>query len=144
MEVAASVDKSKQEILPFAQVEEKFDEETNCWKVLVRFNGAPKNDIDVQDYLKKIDFVYQRDKPFAILYDASKITIPSTSAIEQQVTFMRQKDSATRKLVRCCAIVAPSAILVKILQAMFLLKKPACKLQIFKTMKEAKDFLKSQ
>jgi hypothetical protein len=114
-----------------------------CCKVDCRFSGVP-NGIEMEQYLQEIDIVYKKNKPFYLLYDASEIGLVSPEAVRQQVTFMRSRDTDTKRLVRKCAIIVKSSVVRAILDSLFTIKKPACDLRIFESHVHAKDWLRSK
>jgi hypothetical protein len=98
----------------------------------------------MEQYLQEIDIVYKKNKPFYLLYDASEIGLVSPEAVRQQVTFMRSRDTDTKRLVRKCAIIVKSSVVRAILDSLFTIKKPACDLRIFESHVHAKDWLRSK
>lgn len=128
----------------FAQVEKRYIEDKKIWKVIVRFHGLPANTQEVTNYLTEVEKIYSKNEKFCMLYDASTIGIPNYAYVKQQIDFMRQKDDETKKLMICCAIIAPSSGLVNLINLIFLAKKPATEVKVCKSMSEAKDFFKSK
>lgn len=128
--------------MPFAEV--GLIEDTNVNKLVVRFNGVPNNIEEVKTYLEDVGKVYNLARPILILYDTRNIGITlQKEYLDAQVEFMRSKDTLTKQLVRAVAIVVPNNIVKKLVQGLFILKKPACLVEIFSDMVEAQKFLKN-
>jgi hypothetical protein len=115
-------------------------------KVIVKFNGSPENDDDIDSYLQKLADIYDQNERFVILYDASAIGIVSPKYLWRQVTFMRTYDAKTKQLMLKCAIVVSSPAARLALKTIFYAKPPACEMQVFSDdaggRTEAKRFLK--
>lgn len=111
-------------------------------KVIVKFVGSPDDSMD--EYLMQLDAIYKKKQKFYLLYDASHIGGITYTQVNKQAAFMRERDQDTRELVIKCAIVLTSDIARMMLDGLFVLKKPACPLQVFRTMEEAKDFLREE
>lgn len=124
----------------FAEI--KVKDETELTKVIVRLRGIPK-DNEMEQYLDYLNSVYQANKLFLIIYDASDIGMLSLSQIHKQADFMRSRDAETRRLIKKCAIVLTSAWARTALATLFTLKPPACDLKVVDSMEEARKFLKT-
>jgi len=114
----------------------------NIWRVLVRFSGSPTNSKEVDDYLEEICTIYNRNEPFIIIYDAKDVGFGSAAYVSRQVEFMRSKDMESRRLIKKCAIIAPTSFVQGILEIIFKAKPAACPLKIVNSMEEAKHFVK--
>lgn len=112
------------------------------FKVHVKFNGVPSNTQEIDDYLKKIDEVYQKKEPFMVLYDASNIGLLMPHHVKKQADFMREKDSLTSKYLKRCAIIVFNGVARTLLDGLFVLKPPACPLQVYQDIENAKIYLK--
>jgi len=127
-------------VIPFAQV--NYRECNNELKVIVRFEGTP-TDSELDQYLNEVNDIYEQNKPFYILYDATNIGMLTPPQILRQVHFMRNRDLDSRRLIKKCAIVISSMFARNALDGIFRLKPPACPVGIFSSEKEAKDYLRS-
>jgi hypothetical protein len=125
--------------VPFAQV--KAVKENNELKVIVRFEGCP-TDQELDDYLNEVGKIYLEELPFYILYDARNVGLLTPSQIKKQVTFMRNHDQQTRRLIKRCAIVVTSSWARTALDAIFKLKPAACDLKIVQTFEDAQRYLR--
>lgn len=125
----------------FVKIEQREDKTQNILKVIVRFSGTP-TDEEMIDYLRFVGDIYKLNHPFIIIYDASEIGMLTLAQVYKQADFMRARDADTRRLIKCCAIILTSQIAKTMLNTVFTLKPPACKLDVFKTMEEAKIWIK--
>ncbi len=125
----------------FVKIEQREDEQKNL-KVIVRFSGRP-TDEEMNNYLKYIGEIYNLHKTFVIIYDASEIGILTMTQVYKQADFMRAKDTETRKLITKCAIILTSTACKIMLDTLFTIKPPACRLEVFKTMAAAKLWIKN-
>ena len=111
--------------------------------VKVEFSGRPVDDGDCLRYLGKIKAIYDKKKPFVILFDASdcgRLTIPE---LKLQSEFMREHEKSTRKYMKRAAIVVSSTWMWGSLKILFALRKPATTLEVFADKAQAEEFLKA-
>lgn len=113
-------------------------------KVFVRFHGSPCCQFEVQSYLNAVGDIYAKEKPFSILYDASKIGLPTAGQLRSQISFMRAHDQQTQEFVRKVAIVVSSVTARKMLNGIFMLKPPACPMEICSDLQSAKTYLQKE
>jgi hypothetical protein len=132
---------SKTTTSTFARVDSRDD--NGRLRVMVRFSGCPTCDGDVDTYLSDLNDVYEQEKKFVLLYDARNIGNITPKVMWRQASFMRKKDSHTKRLVTKCAIVLSSPLARKLLDTLFVIKPPACPLEVFDCIDEAKKYLKS-
>ncbi len=118
-------------------------EENEILKVIVRLSGKP-TDLEMDDYLAHITKIYELNHPFYIIYDGTDIGILSLAQVYKQADFMRTKDQDTRRLIKKCAIILTSMTARMTLNTLFTLKPPACKLEVFYNMTQAKLYLKQK
>jgi hypothetical protein len=108
--------------------------------VIIKFTGRSENDDDIAAYVRELRRIYALKEPMKILYDARDIGIPSFSQMHQQAALMRELDPETRRLVVGCAIVGGD-VLRGFLAVLFKLRPPACVLEIFPNVEEARTYL---
>lgn len=125
----------------FAKVASKMQKDR--LKVIVKFTGRPADNDEIDRYLACVHEVYSKEIPFYILYDARDITTITSSQLWRQATFMREHDSATKRLIVRSAVVVANTMCRKMLSTLFLLKKPACPLEVFDHVENAKRFLRT-
>lgn len=126
----------------FASFAQKPPTGTEVRKVIVKFNGTPCCEYETESYLKKMASVYECKEQFITLYDARNVGMLGTDTIKQQASFMRKKDSLTRKYMRRCAIIVNGVVARQLVNGLFTLKAPACDLECFDTPVEAQAYLK--
>jgi hypothetical protein len=112
-------------------------------RVIVKFENSPGCVADVQQYLDKLKIIYDAQKPFIILYDASCIGWLSWEHIMLQADFMKDMEGATKHLMKRAAIVVSGSVARGLLKALFAIVKPACPLEIFNNVKDARTYLKA-
>jgi len=135
----------------FAQIEIRNEEnkkpiflkENEIIKVIVRFSGKP-TDSEMNDYLAHITKIYELNHPFYIIYDGTDVGLLTPTQVYKQADFMRTKDQDTRRLIIKCAIILTSMTARMTLNTLFTLKPPACKLEVFDNMTQAKIYLKQK
>lgn len=126
--------------MPFAEVKVT-PKENGSLNVFVRFDGCATLP-EVKEYLNKVEDVYKKNTRFRIIYDATCIGWISKALVDEQVTFMRKHDEDTKRLIERCAIVINSSVAKGMLDLIFIAKPPACELKVFRTVEEARNWMK--
>jgi hypothetical protein len=111
-------------------------------KVLVRFAGTSCCEVGVDNYLKTMSEVYDKQQPFVVIYDATEVGRIPLTLINKQAAFMRKYDHVTKEYLVRCAVVLTSEWARSSLKMLFTLKPPACPLRTFATIDEGKEWLK--
>jgi hypothetical protein len=111
-------------------------------RVFIKLQGVPQDDSDIASFLHQLDNVYKTKKSFVCLYDVRAIGRIAPSVLWTLASYLRKKDDETRERLLRCAIVISSAFAKKILDSLFVLKKPACPLETFSNMESAKEWLR--
>lgn len=119
----------------FAKVEQR------AHKVVIRLQGTPSSDADIDSYLQDFDEILKAKKPFLALFDTSNIGVISLRDIKKQATFLRERDEYSRQYMKRAAIVVGSSFTKRMLRILFSIRTPACPLEIFDSMNEAKKYL---
>lgn len=121
----------------FAKVKQKDN------RVIVRFSGFPKDDNECVAYMSLMDKIYAQNIQFVILFDARHIGWLTWKHIQMQAAFMTSKESLTRKYMVRCAIIVDSFTARSVLTALFKVRKPAAPCQIFTSLEQGKEYLRS-
>ena len=111
-------------------------------KVFIRFVGTNCCDVSVDKYLNTMREVYAEKSLFLVLYDATQVGRLPLTTINKVASFMRTFDASTRLYLKGCAIVLSSEWAKASLNVLFTLKPPACPLQTFTSVDEAKLWLR--
>ncbi len=110
--------------------------------VFVRFDNAPSKMDDVTQYLLKIKEVYDKGRPFVIVYDARDIAMLERKYIQVQIDFMREQRERTKDLmIRAAVVVNGQAMRMFLNTAVFAIQPPACHLEVFDDLDSAKQFV---
>ena len=110
-------------------------------RVIVKIDKIPKLDSEVETYLDEIRAIYDQNKKFIILYDCENMGWMSMKHLHMQAKFMRSQESRTKDLMVRAAIYLPNKAGKTLLNTLFKLVKPACELQVFDNIVDAKKFL---
>jgi hypothetical protein len=111
-------------------------------KVIIKFENTPQSEQDVQDYMDKMEKIYEQKKPFVVLYHCTKVGLVKWKYIKMQAKFMRKMEEETKHLLVRAAILVDGNFVRGVLKTLFKLKKPACDLEIFSDIDKAKKYLK--
>ena len=109
--------------------------------VIVRFQGVPTCDGDINHYLDEMQKVYDKKEPFVVVYDTRGVGMISPRYIQMQANFMRAKEQQTRHLLLRAAVVVSSQLTRTLLNMLFKVKKPACPLEVFEQMDVAMQYV---
>jgi len=110
--------------------------------VFVRFDNAPSCMEDVTGYLDKIRTIYDRNKPFVIIYDATNIAILEHKYLQAQISFMREQVERTKDLmVRAAVVVNGPVMRIFLNTAVFLVQPPVCEMEVYNDLQSAKRFV---
>lgn len=111
-------------------------------RVIVLFDGQPKDDEECTAYLQLLDKVYLQKKKFIILYDARKIGWLSWKHIKRQAEFMKTKEPQTKLYMERAAVVVKSLSARSVLNTLFSIRKPVAPVHVFTNIHQAKDYLR--
>ena len=125
----------------FATVRTKDEGPATMLKVEVSFAGTACCPEATQAYLSELRGIYDRRRPFQVMYNALHIGMPSMAQVRTQVDFMRAMDTITREYVVSAAVVIRSKYGRKLLKGIFKVKPPACPLRVFSSKPDAVGYL---
>jgi hypothetical protein len=110
-------------------------------RIVVQFNGIPKNDDDIYSYLRTLDNIYKKERKFLILYDARNVGMVSLKLLRKQATYMKDREELTKKYMVRAAIIVSHAI-KPVMHFLFTLKKPSIPCKIFTDLGAGQSFLR--
>jgi len=83
--------------------------------VVVTFTGAAATSENFQAYLDELEENYASRTPFALVFDASKASIPGLSYQKKQAAWMKAHEELIRTYCRGVAYVLPNPLLRQVL-----------------------------
>jgi len=113
-------------------------------RVDVSFLGSPESDGCCRDFLDKMKEIYNEERKFKILFDASKLGRAKLRHLKIFAKFMKINKQCTQDYMVCAAIVAPSPMAKAAIKLLFKLRKPVTEVTIWKSESEANDYLKQK
>lgn len=111
--------------------------------MIIRFTGNKSTDENFQAYLNQTKACYRSEKKLAIIFDATKATVPSFSHQKMQADWLKENKALMQEFCLGTAYVIPSSAIRLILKAIFSLQKQPVPYQIFETEKEAREWVGS-
>jgi len=113
------------------------------WPVVkIEYNNIPKDLTEFEDYLKGFNLLYQQNRKFNLLIDATNIgKVPVFYGV-RQAFFMSENKEYTKKYVNKVAIILMSDGLMNMLKSVLNLNNQDCDIQTFKDINNAKQWLK--
>lgn len=118
-------------------------DETSFPLIIIRFTGNKSTDENFQAYLDQNRACYRMEKKLAIIFDASKATVPSFTHLKMQADWLKENTTLMQQYCLGTAYVIPSSAIRLILKGIFALQKQPVPYQIFETEKEAKRWVES-
>ncbi len=110
--------------------------------VRITFTGNKSNDQNFQTYLDQTKACYRHKKKLAIIFDASKATIPALSHQKMQADWLKENNKLMQDYCEGTAYFIPNAAIRAILNMIFSFQKQPVPFKIFKTEAQAADWVK--
>jgi len=110
--------------------------------VRITFTGSKSSDQNFQTYLDQTKACYRHKKKLAIIFDASKATIPALSHQKMQADWLKENKILMQDYCAGTAYFIPNAAIRAILNMIFSFQKQPVPFKIFKTEAEAIDWIK--
>ncbi|MDN3205253.1 DUF7793 family protein [Algoriphagus sediminis] len=124
---------------PYAEIDEsKFP------IIYVRFTGQKSTDENFQAYLDGNKNCYRHQKKLAILFDASKASLPSFKHQKMQADWLKENEDLMREYCLGTAYVISNPAVRMILKGIFALQKQPVPYEIFGRKEDAELWLKSR
>ncbi|MHA7129834.1 STAS/SEC14 domain-containing protein [Algoriphagus namhaensis] len=109
--------------------------------VQIRFTGNKSTDENFQAYLDQTKACYRFEQRLAIIFDATKATIPSFSHQKMQAEWLKENKELMQAYCAGTAYVIPNLAIRTILKAIFALQKQPVPYQVFEFMEEATNWV---
>lgn len=109
--------------------------------VYIKLSGVPENLEEFEDFLEGFDLLYGKKRRFNLIIDSSDIGNVSMYYIARQAFHMHRNEEKTREYVGKVALVITTDFMTTLLNTLFSLRKPACKVEIFKSIEEASEWV---
>ena len=112
--------------------------------VRIGFTGSKSTDQNFQSYLDqtKACYSYNARKPLAIIFDASKASVPGLSHQKMQANWLKENEGLMKNLCVGTAYIIPNAAIRGILKMIFSFQKQPVPYKIFETETEALTWVK--
>ncbi len=117
-------------------------DETEFPLVRIRFTGNKSTDQNFEAYLAQTKACYRFEKRLAIIFDASKATIPSFSHQKKQAHWLKENKELMQKYCAGTAYFIPNAAIRAILKMIFSLQKQPVPYEVFEKEREAENWVK--
>jgi hypothetical protein len=105
--------------------------------VRITFTGSKSSDENFQSYLDQTKACYNPGKPLAIIFDASKASIPGLSHQKMQANWLKENEELMKNFCAGTAYIIPNAAIRGILKMIFSFQKQPVPYKIVETKKEA-------
>ncbi len=121
--------------------------DSGIMKVVMTFIRLPNNQSELTQYLDDIDSVYSKNRPFLIMYDATRVTsTPKKEVLQQLSEYMNTREISTKRFVLGCAIVIDTSTLLGkalklLVTGILFARKPACPTEFFDNIPDAQKYL---
>jgi len=110
--------------------------------VRIGFTGSKSTDQNFQSYLDQTKACYNARKPLAIIFDASKASVPSLSHQKMQANWLKENEGLMKNFCAGTAYIIPNAAIRGILKMIFSFQKQPVPYKIFETETEALTWVK--
>lgn len=109
--------------------------------IRIGFTGIKSTDQNFQSYLDQTKACYRTGKPLAIIFDASKASIPSLSHQKMQANWLKENEELMRNFCAGTAYIIPNAAIRAILKMIFSFQKQPVPYKIFEKESEAEAWV---
>ena len=109
--------------------------------VHIKLTGVPQNLEEFEDFLEGFDLLYGKKRKFNLIIDSSDIGNVSMYYISRQAFHMHINEENTKKYVGKVALVITADFMTTLLNTLFLIRKPVCKVEIFKSVGDAEEWV---
>jgi len=110
--------------------------------VRIGFTGSKSTDQNFQSYLDQTKACYNARKPLAIIFDASKASVPGLSHQKMQANWLKENEGLMKNFCTGTAYIIPNAAVRGILKMIFSFQKQPVPYKIFETETEALTWVK--
>lgn len=118
------------------------DEST--WPVVtVKFMDSATDD-EFDAYLRSLEALYDREKPFAIVFDARDASYLPREYRKRQAQWIDENESQIREYLTGTAYVIPSAVLRGVLRAIFALRDQPAEYVVTESLEDAHEWAETQ
>ena len=108
--------------------------------VTIRFTGEPSTDKNFQEYLSRLDEIYRRKEPFAIVFDATKAAIPSLRHQKMQAYWLRDNRETVETYCKGTAFIILKPATRAILKLIFAIYPQPAPYKIVVTEEDARTY----
>lgn len=112
--------------------------------VKVTFAAHEPSMAEFDEYLNKMQSIYENTTPFVLVLDAAKSKYLSSELRIKQGNWLKKNDKLIKDNCLGMAYYIPSMMVRIILNGIFLIQKPACPYVITSTLQEAEAWARKQ
>lgn len=109
--------------------------------IRIGFTGSKSTDENFQAYLDQTKACYRHGKPLAIIFEASKASIPSLSHQKMQADWLKENEGLMQTYCVGTAYVIPNIAIRGILKMIFSFQKQPVPFKIFEGKSEAEAWV---
>jgi hypothetical protein len=110
--------------------------------IRITFTGSKSSDENFQTYLNQTKACYRHEKKIAIIFDASKASIPAISHQKMQADWLKDNKKLMRDYCVGTAYIIPNAAIRAILKLIFSFQKQPVPYKILEHEFEATEWVK--
>ncbi|GMQ29752.1 STAS/SEC14 domain-containing protein [Algoriphagus confluentis] len=111
--------------------------------VNIRFTGAKSTDENFRAYLEQTKACYRHEKPLAIIFDATKATLPAISHQKMQALWLKDNEGLMKQYCLGTAYLIPNPAIRAVLKMIFSFQKQPVAYRVVRTVDEGKEWVES-
>ncbi|MFN3998430.1 STAS/SEC14 domain-containing protein [Algoriphagus sp.] len=111
--------------------------------IRIDFTGNKSTDQNFQAYLDQMKSCYRTENRLAIIFDASRASIPAFPHQKIQANWLRENDSLMKDFCAGTAYIIPNAAIRAILRVIFSLQKQPVPFKVFEKEIDAEEWVNS-
>ncbi|MDR9441143.1 MAG: STAS/SEC14 domain-containing protein [Schleiferiaceae bacterium] len=112
--------------------------------VKITFTGQAANDENFAQYLDDVERAYARNLPIALIFDATRATIPGFKYQQWQAQWLKDYEEMMKKHCTGTAYIIPNLVIRNLLKAIFALQAQPVPYKIFPSLDEGRRWALSQ
>jgi hypothetical protein len=118
-------------------------DESNFPMIRIRFTGHKSTDFNFQNYLDETRACYRFGEKIAIIFDASRASIPGFAHQKMQANWLKENENLMKDFCAGTAYVIPNSAIRAILRMIFSLQKQPVPFKVFEKEIDAEEWVMS-
>jgi hypothetical protein len=108
--------------------------------ITIHFTGERETADNFQLYLQELDKNYERQEPFALIFNLTKAGIPNVKYQLQQAEWMKENETKIQTYCQGVAYVIPNLLLRGVLKFIFSVQANPVPFKVFSTLAEGQSW----